>query len=357
MAILFPLHRPGGHRYLPGHPYTARRRRKYPLGYGDETALRQREENPDNLHHSIRYVAEAKSDLSPKHQRVSLIPESYVSKAWLTVTSSIKNSPKYVRTTAFILRAFFEAICWRQVTRKSRAVQNPLVQNIRLDPPPENRHGSGRLEAFSSPWSSGPLIITIMYTSATCSRTWRGKENRVMEILMSLNIAAATAHRQVLASAPLSAPDGILVVSSIFIMRLASLPSAVLHQHHHTDNFLIFVLPIYPRLPVLRRRPWPPSGCHLHRHGRLQISVIVVMPAILPFYITCSCRISQPCPGEELTLIPLTAHVRLYPMGTWSSHRGYIASIAILIIGYRGGLGWQPRFPGIPADVRQTPSL
>lgn len=228
-------------------------------------------------------------------------------------------------------------------------VQNPLIlQSVRLDAatgqPAEDQGG---FESFVFPLIFGFLLVITIMTSSGYLLQGLGeeKENRIMEVLLS-----AVSPRQLLIGKVLGIGSaGFLqmvfwLVASLFMVRLASstiggfFANISIPQNILLIGFTYFILG-YLLFAVLEAGIGAIASTA--REGQ-QWSVIIVLPAILPFYTWYIYLQDNPQSiiGTILTLFPLTAPMSVFvrlaasTIAPWE----YAASIILLVLGIVGGM-------------------
>ncbi|MCJ7604856.1 MAG: ABC transporter permease [Dehalococcoidales bacterium] len=278
-----------------------------------------------------------------------IIPENYIQDGFVIrylVQKELEISgEKYGGLRSFLQENLLRGQASPEIIER---VKYPLgIQNIRLDDTGQVASDQGGFEAFVFPMIFGfLLVITIMSSSGYLLQgLGEEKETRVMEILLS-----SVSPRQLLIGKVLGLGGaGLLqmvfwLVSSLLIVRLgASAIGGFFSQIQVPDNVLVIGLVYYILGYLFFAVVMAGLGAitSTAREGS-QLSVIIILPAILPFYISFLFLRDNPdhVIGKILTLIPVTAPMSVFVrMGTsdialWE----YIASITLLILGIIGGL-------------------
>ncbi len=278
-----------------------------------------------------------------------VIPENYLETGliarYLTERELEIPGDTFSAMRSFLLDNLLEGQADAQILERAK---NPLgVQSVRLDESGQVAEDQGGFQAFVFPMVFGfLLIITIMSASGYLLQgLGEEKENRVMEILLS-----SVSPQQLLIGKVLGLGGaGLLqmvfwLVSSLFIVRLASSSiGGFFSEIQIPQNILVvgFVYYILGYLFFAVVMAGIGAVTSTAKEGS-QLSVIVVLPAILPFYISFIFMQDNPnhVVNTILTLIPVTAPMSIFiRMGTgdialWE----YIASSALLLLGIVGGL-------------------
>ena len=257
-------------------------------------------------------------------------------------------------------------------------MQNPLaVQSIRLDETGQVAKDQGGFAAFVFPLVFGMLLIITIMTASGYLLQGLGeeKENRIMEVLLS-----SVSPQQLLVGKVLGIGAAGLIqmvfwlVTSLLIVRLAgSAIGGFFSQVTAPANIwvisLVYFILGYLLFAVLMAGLGAVASTA--REGQ-QLSVIIVLPAILPFYTWYIYLQANPQSiiGTILTLIPLTAPMSVFvrlaasTIAPWE----YAASITILLLSIVGGLwlaakvfrvfllsyGKRPKFNEIIRLVRES---
>jgi ABC-2 type transport system permease protein len=352
------------------------------IGYVDESGLLAPAEGDFGKYRivPIADTAEANSRLvSGNITEYLFIPADYLEKGIVTrFTEKKELIPSESATAA--LRTFFQdnLLKGKVSPEVIDRVQNPLLlQSIRLDETGQPAKDQGGFEAFVFPILFGfLLIITIMATSGYLLQgLGEEKENRIMEVLLS-----SVSPRQLLVGKVLGiGTAGLLqmifwLVVSLLMVRLAS--SAIggfFAQIHVPPNIMVlgFVYFILGYLLFAVLMAGLGAIASTAREGQ-QLSVIIVLPAILPFYTWYIYLQDNPQSviGTILTLIPITAPMSVFvrlaasTIAPWE----YAASIVLLLASIVGGMwlaakvfrvfllsyGKRPNFKEIIRLVRQA---
>jgi ABC-2 type transport system permease protein len=227
-------------------------------------------------------------------------------------------------------------------------IKNPLnVQSIRLDETGALATDQGGFGAFILPMIFGFLLIATIASSSGYLLQGLGeeKENRVIEILLS-----SVSTRQLLIGKVLGlGTAGLLqmvfwLISSLLIVRLgSSTVGGFFETIQIPDNVIllgiIFYILGYFFFAVIMAGLGAIAATA--KEGT-QLSVIMILPAILPFYVGIIFLRDHPdhVIGTILTLFPVTApmsvfvRIGLSEIAAWE----IAASIILLIIGIIGGL-------------------
>lgn len=227
-------------------------------------------------------------------------------------------------------------------------VKNPLgVRSIRLDDTGEVAADQGGFSTFFIPVLFGFLLIVTIGASSGYLLQGLGeeKENRVMEILLS-----SVSTQQLLVGKVLGLGGaGLLqiifwLLSAVFMIQLASstiggfftdvqIPdnAILLGIVYFILGYLFFAV-LMAGIGAIAANPKEGS----------QMSVILILPAILPFYVAIIFLRDHPdhIIGTILTLIPVTAPMSVFvrigmsEIAVWE----IIVSVCLLIVGIVGGL-------------------
>ncbi len=278
-----------------------------------------------------------------------VIPETYLETGmvvrFLTEKELEISGDAYNAVRSFLLDNLLEGQAGPEIVERAK---NPLgVQSVRLDERGQVADDQGGFQAFVFPMIFGfLLIITIMSASGYLLQgLGEEKENRVMEILLS-----SVSPQQLLIGKVLGLGGaGLLqmvfwLFSSLFIVRLASSSiGGFFSEIQIPQNILVigFVYYILGYLFFAVVMAGIGAVTSTAKEGS-QLSVIIVLPAILPFYISFIFMQDNPnhVVNTVLTLIPVTAPMSVFiRMGTgnialWE----YIASGSLLVLGIIGGL-------------------
>lgn len=278
-----------------------------------------------------------------------IIPENYMRDGfiirYLTQKELEISGEKYGALRGFLQDNLLRGQASPEIVER---VKYPLgIQNIRLDETGQVASDQGGFAAFVFPMIFGfLLVITIMSSSGYLLQgLGEEKENRVMEILLS-----SISPRQLLIGKVLGLGGaGLLqmifwLISSLLIVRLASSTiGGFFSQIQIPDNVLVLGFTYYILGYLFFAVVMAGLGAvtSTAREGS-QLSVIIILPAILPFYISFLFLRDNPdhVIGKILTLIPVTAPMSVFVrLGTsdialWE----YIASILILVLSIVGGL-------------------
>jgi len=227
-------------------------------------------------------------------------------------------------------------------------VQNPLgVRTVRLDEAGAPATDQGGFQAFLLPMVFGFLLVITIGSSSGYLLQGLGdeKENRIMEILLS---SVSTMQLLIGKVLGLGAAGLIQMVfwllSSLFMVRLASstiggffsgidVPQNVvlLGIVYYILGYLLFAV-VMAGIGAVTANPKEGS----------QMSVLLILPAILPFYVAIIYLRDHPdhVIGTIMTLFPITAPMSVFVrMGlseipVWE----LAASISILVLSIVGGL-------------------
>jgi len=227
-------------------------------------------------------------------------------------------------------------------------VKNPLnVQNIRLDETGTPAADQGGFGAFFLPMIFGFLLITTIASSSGYLLQGLGeeKENRVMEILLS-----SVSTRQLLIGKVFGLGTAGLVqmvfwlLSSLLIIRLgSSTVGGFFDTIQIPENFILLGIVYYILGYFLFAVIMAGLGAiaATAKEGT-QLSVIMILPAILPFYVGIIFLRDHPdhVIGTILTLFPVTAPMSVFvrmglsEIAVWE----IVTSIILLLFGIVGGL-------------------
>ncbi len=227
-------------------------------------------------------------------------------------------------------------------------VKNPLnVQNIRLDETGAPATDQGGFGAFVLPMIFGFLLISTIASSSGYLLQGLGeeKENRVMEILLS-----SVSTRQLLVGKVLGLGTAGLVqmvfwlLSSLLIVRLGSSTVGGFFETIQVPDNVILLGIVYYILGYFFFAVIMAGLGAIAATAKegTQLSVILILPAILPFYIGIIFLRDHPdhVIGTILTLFPVTAPMSIFvrmglsEISTWE----IAVSIILLIAGIIGGL-------------------
>jgi ABC-2 type transport system permease protein len=252
--------------------------------------------------------------------------------------------------TATVLKAFFQdnLLNGKVSPELVSRVQNPLVlQSVRLDETGQVAKDQGGFGAFLFPLVFGMLLVITIMTASGYLLQGLGeeKENRIMEVLLS-----SVSPQELLVGKVLGiGTAGLLqmvfwLVTSLLIVRLAgSTIGGFFTQVTAPANIwvisLVYFILGYLLFAVLMAGLGAVASTA--REGQ-QLSVIIVLPAVLPFYTWYIYLQANPQSiiGTILTLIPLTAPMSVFvrlaasTIAPWE----YAASITILVLSIVGGL-------------------
>lgn len=227
-------------------------------------------------------------------------------------------------------------------------VKYPLgVQNIRLDETGEIATDQGGFGAFLVPMVFGFLLIISIGASSGYLLQGLGeeKENRVMEILLS-----SVSTGQLLVGKVLGLGGAGLIqvvfwlVSTVFMVQVASsaiggfftdvhIPenAVLLGILYYVLGYLLFAV-IMAGIGAITSNPKEGS----------QMSVLLILPAILPFYVAIIFLRDHPdhIIGTILTLFPVTAPMSVFVRMGMSEIASWqiIVSVCLLILSIVGGL-------------------
>ncbi len=308
-----------------------------------------------------------------------VVPSDYLTKG--TVARYTEKKELIVSdTTSAVLRTFFQdnLLKGKVSPELISRVQNPVfLQSVRLDETGQVAKDQGGFAAFVFPLVFGfLLVITIMTASGYLLQgLGEEKENRIMEVLLS-----SVSSRQLLVGKVLGiGVAGLLqmvfwLVTSLLILRLAgSAIGGFFSQVTAPANIwvisIVYFVLGYLLFAVLMAGLGAVASTA--REGQ-QLSVIIVLPAILPFYTWYIYLQANPqsIVGTILTLIPITAPMSIFvrlaasTIAPWE----YAASITLLVLSIVGGLwlaakifrvfllsyGKRPNFKEIVRMVRES---
>ena len=227
-------------------------------------------------------------------------------------------------------------------------VKNPLnVQNIRLDETGAPATDQGGFGAFFLPMIFGFLLISTIASSSGYLLQGLGeeKENRVMEILLS-----SVSTRQLLIGKVFGLGiAGLLqmvfwLLSAVLIVRLGSSTVGGFFDTIQIPENVILLGIVYYILGYFFFAVIMAGIGAIATTAKegTQLSVILILPAILPFYVGIIFLRDNPdhVVGTILTLIPVTAPMSVFVrMGLAEISAWELAvSIILLIAGIIGGL-------------------
>ena len=251
----------------------------------------------------------------------------------------------YASIRAFLQENLLEGQTSPEIVER---IKNPLgVRSIRLDETGQVAADQGGFEAFLLPMAFGFLLVITIGASSGYLLQGLGeeKETRVMEILLS-----SVSTRQLLIGKVLGLGGAGLVqiifwmLSSLFMVQLASttiggfftsiqIPgnAILLGIVYFILGYLFFAV-VMAGIGAITSNPKEGS----------QMSVLLILPAILPFYVAIIFLRDHPdhVIGTILTLIPITAPMSVFvrlgmsEIATWE----LVASICILVLSIVGGL-------------------
>ena len=227
-------------------------------------------------------------------------------------------------------------------------IKNPLsVQSIRLDETGAPATDQGGIGAFIMPMIFGFLLVSTIGSSSGYLLQGLGeeKENRVMEILLS-----SVSTRQLLVGKVLGLGSAGLVQMVVWLLTavlLIQLGSSTIGGFFDTiqipDNAILlgiiyFILGYFFFAVIMAGL----GAIAATAKEGTQLSVIIILPAILPFYVAIIFLRDHPdhIIGTIMTLFPVTApmsvfvRIGLAEIAVWE----IIVSIILLIVGIVGGL-------------------
>ncbi|HUT68252.1 MAG TPA: ABC transporter permease [Dehalococcoidales bacterium] len=271
----------------------------------------------------------------------------------------------YVAIRAFMQENLLKGQTGQEIIER---IKNPLgVQSIRLDETGQVAADQGGFGAFLLPMAFGfLLIITIMSSSGYLLQgLGEEKENRIMEILLS-----SVSTRQLLIGKVLGLGGAGLIqiifwlLSALFMVQLASstigglFTSVQIPENVVILGIAYFILG-YLFFAVIMAGIGAITAST--REGS-QLTVALIMPAILPFYVALIFLRDHPdhIIGTIMTLIPVTAPMSVFVRMGMSEIPAWeiAASILILILSIVGGLWLAAKlFRAFLLMYGKTPSL
>ena len=278
-----------------------------------------------------------------------VIPADYLSKG--TVARFTEKKELVVSDSVLaVLRTFFQDNLLKgQVSADViNRVQNPVfLQSVRLNEAGQVAKDQGGFAAFVFPLVFGMLLVITIMTSSGYLLQGLGeeKENRIMEVLLS-----SVSPQELLVGKVLGIGAAGLIqmvfwlVTSLFIVRLAgSTIGGFFNEITAPANIWAISLTYFVLGYLLFAVLMAGLGAvaSTAREGQ-QLSVIIVLPAVLPFYTWYIYLQSNPQSiiGTILTLIPVTAPMSVFvrlaasTIAPWE----YAASITIMLLSIVGGL-------------------
>lgn len=249
----------------------------------------------------------------------------------------------------------------------NRAVNPLAVRSIRLDDTGQVAKDQGGFEAFLVPMVFGFLLIITIGSSSGYLLQGLGeeKENRVMEILLS-----SVSTQQLLIGKVLGLGGAGLIqivfwlLSGVFMLQLASSTIGGFFTNIQIPDNAIMLGIIYYILGYLFFAVVMAgigAVTSTAKEGS-QMSVLMILPAILPFYVGVIFLQDHPehIIGTIFTLIPVTAPMSVFvrmgmsDIATWE----IVASICLLILSTVGGLWLAAKaFRAFLLMYGKTPSL
>jgi ABC-2 type transport system permease protein len=248
------------------------------------------------------------------------------------------------------IRAFLQDNLLKDQTSREivERVKNPLgVRSTRLDETGEIAIDQGGFGAFLVPMVFGFLLVISIGSSSGYLLQGLGeeKENRIMEILLS-----SVSTRQLLIGKVLGLGGAGLIqvafwlISSIIMVQLAQttigglftsvqIPenALLLGIVYYILGYLLFAV-IMAGIGAITSNPKEGS----------QMSVVLILPAILPFYVAIIFLRDHPdhIIGTILTLFPVTAPMSVFVRMGMSEIAPWeiVASVCLLILSIIGGL-------------------
>ncbi len=248
------------------------------------------------------------------------------------------------------IRAFLQENLLKDETSPEivERVKNALnLRSIRLDETGEVATDQGGFEAFLLPMVFGFLLIITIGSSSGYLLQGLGeeKENRVMEILLS-----SVSTRQLLIGKVLGLGGaGFIQIifwlfSAVFMLRLASSTIGGFFTNIQIPDNVILLGIVYYILGYLFFAVVMAGIGAVSSTAKegSQMSVLLILPAIVPFYVAIIFLRDHPdhVIGTILTLIPVTAPMSVFvrlgmaEIATWE----LVVSILLLILGIVGGL-------------------
>jgi ABC-2 type transport system permease protein len=278
-----------------------------------------------------------------------IIPEDYLQTGLVLRYHILKELEMSGQTYASI-RSFLQDNLLKDkiVPEIAERVKYPLgVQSIRLDETGEIATDQGGFGAFLVPMVFGFLLIISIGASSGYLLQGLGeeKENRVMEILLS-----SVSTRQLLVGKVLGLGGAGLIqvvfwlVSTVFMVQVASstiggfftdvhIPenAVLLGILYYVLGYLLFAV-IMAGIGAITSNPKEGS----------QMSVLLILPAILPFYVAIIFLRDHPdhIIGTILTLFPVTAPMSVFVRMGMSEISPWqiIVSVCLMILSIIGGL-------------------
>lgn len=278
-----------------------------------------------------------------------IIPEDYL-ETGLVIRYHTEKELEISGETYGAIRNFLQDNLLRDQTSQEIVdrVKNPLsVQSVRLDETGAPATDQGGFGAFVLPMIFGFLLISTIASSSGYLLQGLGeeKENRVMEILLS-----SVSTRQLLIGKVFGLGLAGLfqmvfwLLSALLIVQLGStMVGGFFDTIQVPDNFILLGLVYYILGYFLFAVIMAGIGAiaATAKEGT-QLSVIMILPAILPFYIGIIFLRDHPdhVIGTILTLFPVTAPMSIFvrmglsEIAVWE----IIVSVILLIIAIVGGL-------------------
>lgn len=278
-----------------------------------------------------------------------IIPEDYVQSGLVLRYHILKelemSGEKYAAIRSFLQDNLLKDKITPEIVER---VKYPLgVQSIRLDEAGEIATDQGGFGAFLVPMVFGFLLIISIGASSGYLLQGLGeeKENRVMEILLS-----SVSTRQLLVGKVLGLGGAGLIqvvfwlISTVVMVQLASstiggfftdvhIPenAVLLGIIYYVLGYLLFAV-IMAGIGAITANPKEGS----------QMSVLLILPAILPFYVAIIFLRDHPdhIIGTILTLFPVTAPMSVFVRMGMSEIAPWqiIVSVCLLILSIVGGL-------------------
>jgi ABC-2 type transport system permease protein len=278
-----------------------------------------------------------------------IIPGDYLEKG-MVLRYHIEKELEMSGETYAAIRAFLQDNLLKDQTSREivERVKNPLgVRSTRLDETGEIAIDQGGFGAFLVPMVFGFLLVISIGSSSGYLLQGLGeeKENRIMEILLS-----SVSTRQLLIGKVLGLGGAGLIqvafwlISSIIMVQLAQttigglftsvqIPknALLLGIVYYILGYLLFAV-IMAGIGAITSNPKEGS----------QMSVVLILPAILPFYVAIIFLRDHPdhIIGTILTLFPVTAPMSVFVRMGMSEIAPWeiVASVCLLILSIIGGL-------------------
>ena len=324
----------------------------YVIGYVDETG---RFEETDSANENITLVSYPGQDeatralLTEDINEFFVIPENYIQQGVVTRYHTEKELEMSGDTYAAIKVFLQDNLLKGQASPEiAERVKNPFgVQSIRLDETGEIATDQGGFTAFVVPIMFGFLLVIAIGSSSgnLLQGMAEEKQNRIMEILLS-----SVSTRQLLLGKVLGLGGAALVQIAIWVVSMSLLlqlsantvggffTSIQIPENILVIGIIYFVLG-YLFFSIMQAG----IGAILPSPKEIpQITVMFVLPAILPFYVAILFLRDHPdhVIGTILTLFPISAPMSVFVrMGIsevplWE----LITSIIILVLSIIGGL-------------------